>query len=235
MSINALLLSSSREGSTPYLSHAIPLIKPMTETPKKWVFIPYAGVSFSYDKYLELIAAALAELNIEISSIHQHKDPKIALQNAEGVMVGGGNTFHLLHELYRYDLVSLIKERVNEGMPYIGWSAGSNITGKSIRTTNDMPIIEPASFTALNILPFQLNPHYTNYQAPGHNGETRAQRLLEFTKVDPHTPVVGIQEGSALLRQGDKLSLLGDKEAFLFSGEQQEIAIPVNSDLSHML
>ena len=235
MSINALLLSSSREGSTPYLSHAIPLIKPLTETAKKWVFIPYAGVSFSYDKYLELVAAALADLNIEITSIHQHKDPKKALQDAEGVMVGGGNTFHLLHELYRYDLVSLIKARVNEGMPYIGWSAGSNITGKSIRTTNDMPIIEPASFTALNILPFQLNPHYTNYQAPGHNGETRAQRLLEFTRVDPNTPIVAIQEGSALLRQGDKLTLLGDKEAFLFSGEQQEITIPVDSDLSHML
>ncbi len=223
MSINALLLSSSRESSTPYLSHAIPLIKPLTETAKKWVFIPYAAVSFSYDKYLELVAAALAELNIEITSIHQHKEPKKALKNAEGVMVGGGNTFHLLHELYRYDLVSLIKERVNEGMPYIGWSAGSNISGKSIRTTNDMPVIEPPSFNALNILPFQLNPHYTNYQAPGHNSETRVQRLLEFTKVDPSTPVIGIQEGAALLRQGDKLTLLGDKEAFLFSGEHQEI------------
>ncbi|MBM7070569.1 dipeptidase PepE [Shewanella sp. 202IG2-18] len=235
MSINALLLSSSREGSTPYLSHALPLIKPFTKTAKKWVFIPFAGVSFSYDKYLEIVAAALSDLNIEITSIHQHKDPKKALIEAEGVMIGGGNTFHLLHELYKYDLVSLLKERVNDGMLYIGWSAGSNITGKSIRTTNDMPIIEPPSFAALGILPFQLNPHYTNYQAPGHNGETRAQRLLEFTKVDPETPVVGIQEGSALLRQGDKLTLVGEKEAFLFSGTQQEITIPMNSDLSHLL
>ena len=235
MSINALLLSSSREGTTPYLSHALPLIKPFTETAKKWTFIPYAGVSFSYDKYLELVAAALSELNIEITSIHQYKDPKKALREADGVMVGGGNTFHLLHELYQYDLVSLLKNRINEGMYYIGWSAGSNVTGKSIRTTNDMPIIEPPSFTALGIIPFQLNPHYTNYQAPRHNGETRAQRLLEFTKVDPDTPVVGIQEGSALLRQGDKLTLVGAKEAFLFSGTQQEIVIPVDSDLSHML
>ena len=235
MSIHALLLSSSREGETPYLSHAISMIKPLTKQAKKWIFIPYAGVSFSYDQYLEIVAEALVDLNIEINSLHQHADPKAALANAEGILVGGGNTFHLLNELYRYDLVSLIKERVNDGIPYVGWSAGSNITGKSIRTTNDMPIIEPPSFSALGIVPFQLNPHYTNYQAPGHNGETRAQRLLEFTKVNPLTPVVGIQEGSALLRRGDKLTLVGNKEAFLFSGTQQEIAIPVDSDLSHML
>ncbi|MCL1076720.1 dipeptidase PepE [Parashewanella spongiae] len=235
MTTNALLLSSSRAGNTPYLKHALSLIKSMTKNAKKWVFIPYAGVSFSYDKYLDIVATALTELNIEISSIHQHDDPKKALEEAEGIMVGGGNTFHLLHELYRYNLIDLIKNKVSSGIPYVGWSAGSNITGLSIRTTNDMPIIEPPSFAALNILPFQVNPHYTNYQAPGHNGETRAQRLLEFTKVDPRTPVVGIVEGTALLRQGDKLTLIGDEDGYLFCGEQQEVVIPAGSDLSHLL
>ncbi|MBE8167999.1 MAG: dipeptidase PepE [Shewanella sp.] len=235
MTTNALLLSSSRAGNTPYLKHTLPLIKPMTMAAKKWLFIPYAGVSFSYDQYLDTVSTALTELNIEVTSIHQYADPKKAIDEAEGIMVGGGNTFHLLHELYRHNLIDLIKSKVSNGIPYIGWSAGSNITGMSIRTTNDMPIIEPPSFAALNILPFQLNPHYTNYQAPGHNGETRAQRLFEFTKVDPKTPIVGIVEGTALLRQGNKLTLVGDADGYLFCGEQQEVVIPAGSDLSHLL
>ncbi|WP_144206925.1 dipeptidase PepE [Shewanella donghaensis] len=235
MAMNALMLSSSREGDTPYLAHAIEYIKPLTAHAKNWIFIPYAGVSIDYDQYLEMVTKGLAELNIHITSIHQHSEPKQAIKDADGIFVGGGNTFQLLNELYRYDLIHLINEQVSNGKPYVGWSAGSNITGLSIRTTNDMPIVEPASFTGLKLLPFQLNPHYTNYQAPGHNGETRAQRLLEFTKVDPLTPVIGIQEGTALWRQGDKLSLIGDKPAYLFHGKQQEIEITVGSDLSSYL
>ena len=235
MTINALLLSSSRVGNTPYLAHAIEHIKPLTKQATKWLFIPYAGVSMGYDNYLDAVVNGLRELQLDISSIHQHGDPKQAIKDADGILVGGGNTFHLLHELYRYDLLHLIREEVEAGKPYIGWSAGSNVSGMSIRTTNDMPIIEPPSFTALGILPFQLNPHYSNYQAPGHNGETRAQRLLEFTKVDPLTPVVGIMEGTALYRQGNQLSLLGDRPAYLFCGDQQEVEIPVGSDLSHLL
>ncbi|WP_285162828.1 dipeptidase PepE [Shewanella goraebulensis] len=235
MAMNALMLSSSREGNTAYLAHAIDYIKPLTTHAKKWVFIPYAGVSVDYDKYLAMVTEGLSPLNIEVSSIHQYSDPKQAIKDADGILVGGGNTFQLLNELYRYDLIHLINEQVTNGKPYIGWSAGSNITGLSIRTTNDMPIVEPASFTGLKLLPFQLNPHYTNYQAPGHNGETRAQRLLEFTLVDPITPVIGIQEGTALWRRGDTLTLVGDKEAYLFHGKQQEVVIPVGSDLSSYL
>ncbi|MCF1458900.1 MAG: dipeptidase PepE [Shewanella sp.] len=235
MTINALMLSASKEGNTPYLSHALPFIQPLTTTAKHWLFIPFAGVSLNYDDYLERVKQGLGSLDIDIGSIHQFGDPHQALAQADGIMVGGGNTFHLLHELYRYDLVDTIKQAVASGKPYIGWSAGSNITGQSIRTTNDMPIIEPPSFNALNILPFQLNPHYTNYVQAGHNGETRAQRLKEFTCVAPDTPVVGIQEGSALWRRGDTLTLMGTKEAFLFKGELQEIPLPAGCDLSHLL
>ncbi|RTR32182.1 dipeptidase PepE [Shewanella atlantica] len=243
MSINALLLSSSRVGDTPYLAHAIPFIKPLIAElanrikpqNQKWLFIPYAGVSISHDAYLTRVISSLAELDIEISGIHQYDDPRQAIVQADGILVGGGNTFNLLHKLYKHDLVKLLTSKVSEGTPYIGWSAGSNIAGLSIRTTNDMPIVEPSSFNSLGLLPFQLNPHYTNYQAPGHNGETRAQRLLEFTCVDPDTPIVAIQEGTALWRQGDKLSLIGDKQAYLFCGLQQEIPIPVGSELSHLL
>ncbi|WP_350433069.1 dipeptidase PepE [Shewanella sp. H8] len=235
MAINALMLSASRVGNSTYLTHTVELIRPLTQPGQQWLFIPYAGVSMSYDEYLTKVQTALEPLNINISSIHQFADPKQAIQDAAGILVGGGNTFQLLNELYRYDLMHLIRERVENGMPYVGWSAGSNITGSSIRTTNDMPIVEPPSFTALGILPFQLNPHYTNYQMPGHNGETRAQRLLEFTIVDPLTPVIAIQEGSALWRQDDTLQLIGNEVAYLFHGKQQEIEIAVNSDLSDYL
>ncbi|KFZ38806.1 peptidase E [Shewanella mangrovi] len=235
MTANALLLSSSRAGDTLYLEHALPLIAAMTNHTKKWLFIPYAGVSKPYEQYLETVASALAPLQLDISSIHQHGDPKQAIKDADGIIVGGGNTFHLLHELYRYDLVHLIREEVAAGKPYIGWSAGSNIAGQSIRTTNDMPIIEPPSFTALGLIPFQINPHYSNATIAGHNGESRAQRILEFTCVDPLTPVLGIQEGTALKLDGDKLQLIGDLPAFLFSGQEQEIPVPAGSDLSHML
>lgn len=166
MTINALLLSSSRVGDTPYLAHAIPFIKPLTAKAQKWIFIPYAGVSMSYDTYLASVVTGLSELELDISGIHQHPDPQQAIKDADGILIGGGNTFHLLHQLYRYDLVKLIGDQVAQGKPYIGWSAGSNVSGLSIRTTNDMPIIEPPSFKALNLVPFQLNPHYSNYQAP---------------------------------------------------------------------
>ena len=235
MPINALMLSASRVGNSTYLSHTVELIRPLTQPGQQWLFIPYAGVSVSYDEYLTKVQTALDPLPITISSIHQFADPKQAILDAAGIFVGGGNTFQLLKELYRYDLLHLIREKVENGMPYVGWSAGSNITGASIRTTNDMPIVEPPSFTALGILPFQLNPQYTNYQMPGHNGETRAQRLLEFTMVDPLTPVIGIQEGSALWRQGDKLHLMGNETAYLFHGKQQEVELTANTDLSHYL
>lgn len=235
MAINALMLSSSRVGNTPYLEHAIEFIKPLSQNTKKWLFIPYAGVSVSHDAYLSMVQQGLADLSLEITSIHQSEDPKQAIRDADGIFVGGGNTFQLLNMLYQHDVVELIREQVQAGKPYVGWSAGSNITGLSIRTTNDMPIVEPPSFNALNLLPFQLNPHYSNYQAPGHNGETRAQRLLEFTVVDPLTPVIAIQEGTALWRQGDSLRLVGNKEGYLFHGKQQEVPLAVGSDLSSYL
>ncbi|QIR14274.1 dipeptidase PepE [Shewanella aestuarii] len=235
MSANVLLLSASREADTPYLHHAIPFIKPLCQPKQQWIFIPYAGVGMSFDDYLAKVRQGLAELPITINSIHEFGDPKQAIKDADGIIVGGGNTFQLLNELYRYDLLNLIKEQVREGKPYVGWSAGANIAGQSIRTTNDMPIIEPPSFVAIGLVPFQINPHYTNYQAPGQNGETRAQRLFEFTQVNPLTPVIGIQEGSALRLEGHKLSLVGDKEGYLFHCQQQAIPIPAGSDLSHFL
>ncbi|WP_199608594.1 dipeptidase PepE [Flocculibacter collagenilyticus] len=231
--INALLISASREGDTGYLTHALPMISQCIEDITDILFIPYAGVTISYDDYAKKVADALSPLNIKLTSIHTLTDKKNAIKNAKAVLVGGGNTFHLLHELYQEGLINPFQEAVQNGCKYIGWSAGSNIAGLSIKTTNDMPIIEPKSFDALQLMPFQINPHYTDYQAPGHNGETREMRLEEFMQVN-QTPIIGIQEGSALLRKNDKLQLLGTKEAYLFRNGSKEV-IAANSDLSSLL
>lgn len=224
MNLSVLMLSSSRAGSEDYLQHAIPLIDQHLLEIKEMVFIPFAGVSISWDDYTTKVQNALP--NYHIKGIHQFHDAQEAINNAQAIMVGGGNTFNLLNQLYQQNLVKALKLQVSQGSPFIGWSAGSNICGNSIRTTNDMPIIQPPSFEALNFVPFQLNPHYSDFQPPGHNGESRAQRIQEFCILNPKMPVIGIREGSALLLQGNSLRLKGDLDAVVFKGETQKIIKP---------
>lgn len=229
---NVLMLSSSRAGNGGYLETAKTLIHKHLDNLKSMLFIPYAGVTVSFDDYTSLVAKALPQYNIQ--GIHTFSDPLTAVQQADAVMVGGGNTFALLQRLYQQNLIAALQQRLAEGLPYIGWSAGSNICGASICTTNDMPIVEPPSFKALNILPFQLNPHYSNYIAPGHNGETRDQRLAEFTELHSNIPVIGIQEGSALTLRYGKLCLNGDLPAYQFLAKSKT-ELAAGSDLSHLL
>jgi dipeptidase E len=203
------------------------------------LFIPYAGVTVNYDDYTKKVQKAFRSLNIKVVGIHQFDDAVTAVNNAQAVVIGGGNTFHLLHELYENNLISAIAEKVNDGMPYIGWSAGSNVAGASICTTNDMPIIEPKSFSALNLVPFQLNPHYTDFNPPGHNGETREQRLAEFMVINPKMPIVGIVEGSALKLDNNKLFLIANEKiekpnGFLFQGGEKQ-NIELTKDISNLL
>ncbi len=217
-----LLLSSSRAGNSEYLEHARDMISQHLDDISQVLFIPFAGVSIDWDSYTLAVQSALPDLTI--TGIHQHPDPKQAIASAEAILVGGGNTFNLLNELYKQQLLNPLRERVNAGVPYIGWSAGSNIAGLSIRTTNDMPIIQPPSFDALGLVPFQLNPHYSDYQPEGFHGETRAQRIGEFMRIEPDIPVLAIREGSALQYQHNALTLLGDKPAVLFlAGKQQDL------------
>lgn len=213
-----LLLSSSRADNSEYLAPGIAHIDKILGDIRRVLFIPYAGISVGYDDYQQMVQSALSAIDVQVDSIHQFEDPNIAVNEAQAIMIGGGNTFHLLHQLYQNQVLELIREKVKSGMPYIGWSAGSNVAGQSIRTTNDMPIIEPPSFTALNLLPFQLNPHYTDFKPAGFHGETRDMRLNEFMLLNPHTPVVGLPEGSALLLQDNQLSYVGPSYGYLFVG-----------------
>ena len=213
-----LLLSSSRAENSAYLAPYISWIRQHLHGITELLFIPYAGVSMQYDDYLLKVQQALAPEGIRVSSIHQYATPQQAIEQAQAIAIGGGNTFHLLYQLYQQDILQLIRQRVTNGLPYIGWSAGANIAGASICTTNDMPIIQPPSFNALNLLPLQLNPHYTDYTPAGFHGETRDMRLAEFMALNPVTPVIALPEGTALKRSAKQLTLLGANGGYLFLG-----------------
>jgi dipeptidase E len=244
MTAHVLMLSSSRQGSEPYLEHARALIFAHLGDIRDLLFVPYAAVTQSYDAYVDAVANALPEC--KVTGLHSVDDPVAAInnakQNGQAIVVGGGNTFHLLSTLYANALIVPMKHAIADGTPYIGWSAGSNICGQSIRTTNDMPIIEPPSFDALDIVPFQINPHYTDYQPPGHNGETRDQRLAEFTALNPTTPVVAIREGTALklseatltFEDGRENKADSEHDGFIFLGNEKT---PINAgdSLSQLL
>lgn len=232
--MNLLLLSSSRAHNSAYLAPGLAAIKETLGSITTVLFIPFAGVRVNYDDYLTMVQNALHPLGIVVQSIHQFEDPKQAVANAQAVMVGGGNTFALLAKLYQFDLINSLQQKIANGMPYIGWSAGSNIAGLSIRTTNDMPIIEPPSFQALALLPVQLNPHYTDFVPEGFHGETRDMRLAEFMHVEPNTPIIGLPEGTALRFVDGKLSYVGDENAYLFcTGVKTPIA--PSADLTNLL
>ncbi|MDT0632488.1 dipeptidase PepE [Rubrivirga sp. S365] len=209
-----LLLSNSTSPGQPYLAHARDWIAdavggPQTGGAGRIAFVPYAAVTFSYDDYTRRVADALDGLGLEIEGVHTSDRPAQAVADADAVFVGGGNTFHLLRSCYEHGLVDAIRARVGAGAPYVGWSAGANLACPTIRTTNDMPVVEPPSFEALGLVPVQINPHYTDAHPTGHQGETRAQRLAEFVAANPDAPVVGLPEGTALRVDGARVEVLG--------------------------
>ena len=162
--MNLLLLSNSTNYGEAYLAYSKKSIKAfLGQVKENIVFIPYAGVTFSWDDYTDMVNEALAEIGFQVQSIHNLADPVKSISEAHAIMVGGGNSFQLLELLYENKLVEVIKERVASGTPYIGWSAGSNMACPTIKTTNDMPIVYPPSFKTLAFVPFNINPHYLKY------------------------------------------------------------------------
>jgi dipeptidase E len=231
MNRRLLLLSNSRDAEGRFLHYPRRQIRAfLGGRIHSVLFVPFAGVTTPWDDYAELTRVAFAEMGYALTSIHAADDRLAALRNVEAIVIGGGNTFHLLSRLYDTGLLDVIRERVNAGVPYIGWSAGSVVACPTIRTTNDMPIIEPPSLTALGVVPFQINAHYTDFHPPGFQGETRAQRLAEFLVVNPDVRVVGLPEGMMLQVERDRVSLFGEGSARVFeSGRTAREVTPADS------
>lgn len=217
MNLNKILIfSSSRVANGNYLENALPEIKNfLGDGSLQIAFIPFASVEDDYEKYTEMVRAALVNTTYTVITVLP-ENAKAILQKADAIMVGGGNTFKLLHDIYECQILDIIRDKVNKGTPYIGWSAGANITGPGIGTTNDMPVIAPKSFNALGLLPFQINPHYHNLSFAGFNGETRDQRLIEFMKMNTGLPIVALPEGTALKFLNNQLNFIGEVNGSLF-------------------
>lgn len=238
-SLRVLAFSSSRVGKSDYLqSAAVEINTFLGDTTLNIAFVPFAAANKKYEDYVNMVKGGLKDLPYNLDVVLP-QNAKATIEQGDVIMVGGGNTFKLLHDIYDLDLFSIIQQKVQAGTPYIGWSAGSNITGLTISTTNDMPIIEPKSFKAFGFFPFQINPHYINLTQEGHNGETRDQRLTEFLEVNPGVPVVGLPEGTALHLEGSALQLRGQQTAVLFehtqNGEFEKKSIELLQDLSFLL
>lgn len=204
-----LLLSNSRNPGGDYLAHALEAFAALLGGRTAAWFVPFAGVTMPWDVYTRTVATALAPLGVQVTGA----DSRPAPADGEAVLVGGGNTFQLLAEVRARGLLTLIRERVADGTPYAGWSAGANLACPTIRTTNDMPIVDPGGFEALNLVPYQINPHFTNAMPPGHQGETREQRLTEFVTANPAVDVLGVPEGCWLAAQGSLHTLHGPNDA----------------------
>jgi dipeptidase E len=234
--LRLLLLSNSKNFGGSYLGHAEGIIKSfLGRGIEKVLFVPFAAVRVSYDEFAATVRSRFEDLGYGLESVHAAADPRAAVVAAQAIVVGGGNTFHLLLRLYETGLLEAIRARARDGVPYMGWSAGANIAGLTIKTTNDMPIVQPPSLDALALLPFQLNPHYTDAVIPNHAGETRAERIAEFLVVNPGVPVVALREGSTLRVEGSSLELLGERSARVFRSGREPDEVQPGSSLEVLL
>lgn len=231
-----LLMSNSTNAGEAYLAHGIGEIGHfLGEEKVTALFVPYAAVTFSYDEYEKKVQKKFREAGHEIISLHQAADEAAAIREAEAIVVGGGNTWHLLTLLQEKELLPLIREKVLEGAPYIGWSAGSNLACPTIKTTNDMPIIQPGDFNALGLIPFQINPHYLDANPEGHAGETREMRIREFLKINPDVYVAGLREGTMLRIEGDTIRLVGHRPLRLFREGMKPVELTEKDPLDFLM
>lgn len=236
LTMRLLLISNSTNPGEPYLDYPKYNIKEfLGENPVEALFIPYAAVTFSYDEYEAKVNNRFAEIGHKVKSIHHFSDPKQAVKDAKAIVVGGGNTWKLVRTMHDNGIIELIKEKVQAGAPYIGWSAGSNVACPTLRTTNDMPIIDPQGFDVINLVPFQINPHYLDVHPEGHGGETREDRINEFITENKDINVVGLREGTLLNLEGNKLKLIGNKTARLFRFGQEPKELSADDDLSFLM
>jgi len=242
--MNLLLISNSTNYGEKYLEWPKKHIKAFMQgfDGKEILFIPYAGVGMdpdnlnkSYDIYEKKVADVFSELGLIIHSIHHYDNPLEAVNQAKAIAVGGGNTFHLVAKLHEYMLMDAIAHKVRSGMPYMGWSAGSNVACPSLMTTNDMPIIQPQSFRCMNLIPFQINPHYIDAHIQGHAGESRKQRLDEFMIINKDMPVVGLREATLLEIHQEDIQLKGSRPLVYFRFGNEPVDYNPGDDISFLL
>ena len=228
-----LLISNSTLYGSGYLEHAAAEIQNFLGDKGRVLFIPFALAD--HDGYASRARQSFATMGHELVSLHDAVDKQQAVNDAEAIFIGGGNTFRLLKALYDFDVLELIKRRAVEGMPYIGSSAGSNVAAPTIRTTNDMPIVEPPSFNALGLVSFQINPHYLDPSPDStHMGETREERILQFLE-ENETPVVGLREGAMLRIEEGSVMLKGSTGARIFRRDQSPTETLPGTNLNDLL
>jgi dipeptidase E len=230
---NMIIASTSTLHGEGYLEYLLPELKRLFEGVRELTFIPYARPGgISHDAYTDLVRQALKEFPLDVKGLHEFNKPGERIAQAEALFVGGGNTFVLLDQLYRENLLQALRDAVLSGIPYLGTSAGSNVTGPSVMTTNDMPIVHPPTLNALGLIPFNLNPHYLDPDPTSrHQGETRETRIKEFHAYNKEV-VIGLREGSWIEVKGDVMTLRGNLSARVFKRGIKASEIPSGSDLS---
>lgn len=230
-----LIASTSTVHNSGYLEYLLEALKIHFKNIDTVLFIPYARPGgISHQDYTEIVQTAFSKINKVVKGLHEFDDPKDAIESAQAIFTGGGNTFVLVNQLYKNDLISKLKTSIESGTPYLGTSAGSNICGLSIGTSNDMPIVYPPSFNTLGVVPFNINPHYLDPDSEStHMGETRETRIKEFHKFNSQ-PVIGLREGSCLKVKGSKIVLIGSLKARIFEKNKQPYEIETGADLSYL-
>ena len=229
---NLLIASTSTLHGGNYLDYLLPELQLHFAQCKTILFVPYARPGgISHDDYTLKVKTFFALLNIKVNGLHEFTNPSEALEKAEGIFTGGGNTFLLVTQLHQNNQMQALKKAIENGTPYLGSSAGSNICGLTMQTTNDMPIIYPPSFETLGVIPFNLNPHYLDADLQTkHMGETRETRIKEFHQFNAQ-PVIGLREGSWLNVKGDSIVLKGELSARLFRQNQEPIEVESGSEM----
>ena len=232
---NILIASTSTLANEDFLEYLYPELELHFQECSTILFIPYARPGgISHQEYTDKVAMAFAKINKKVVGIHEFEDASSAIKNAEGIFTGGGNTFVLVSQLHKKNIMGILSDVIKNGIPYLGTSAGSNVCGLTMQTTNDMPIVYPSSFQTLGVIPFNLNPHYLDPDPQSnHMGETRETRIKEFHAYNS-APVLGLREGSWLDVKGDKITLKGNLTARLFKQNQTPVELETESDLSFL-
>jgi dipeptidase E len=230
---NILIASTSTLAKEDYLDYILPELALHFHNCTTILFIPFARPGgISHEEYTSMVGLAFAKINKDVKGLHEFDNPAMAIKNAEGIFTGGGNTFVLVSELHKGNLMGMLSEVIKNGTPYLGTSAGSNICGLTMQTTNDMPIVYPPSFHTLGVIPFNLNPHYLDPDPISkHMGETRETRIMEYHAFNS-VPVLGLREGSWLDVKGDQITLKGNLTVRLFRQNQTPEELEPGTDLS---